>query len=133
MERRRGQWRLLVALAINALLMPLYGPLVDRQFAHSLPYHLHLYHNLQAYQLHLREAAHDDGDEHSHGSESEVVSLPAQELASPELLLLFLFLAAVLQGMAGPLPNQLVIGAAEGSLLPAQPTYIAPPRKPPRM
>jgi hypothetical protein len=131
-------WQLIAAVAIHALLLPLYGPLLDHHFAERLPFHSHLYSGGSVEHEHLAHVPHSHEHSHLPGTNSlleagaaGVVSIPSRDLASQESLLLMLFLAAV-AGFAGVLPRYQLIGPAKKLLRPVESSSILPPERPPR-
>lgn len=128
---QRGWW---LVITIHALLLPLYGPLVDHHFAERLPYHSHLYLSGTGYHSHYYDLPHHSAQTHQHDLEQTpgVVSMPAHELASQNLLLLSLFLVALADETLRPLAATQFIGLVNSAFLPVKDTVLPVPERPPR-
>jgi hypothetical protein len=136
-QQRSWQTWLWVVLTIHALLLPLYGPLVDHHFAERLPYHSHLYLAGHVDHVHLHDVPHSHehtGNEGTHHRETAgTVSVPVHELVGENLLILSLFLGVWADGVGRPFVVPHLIGLVEGGLRPVDGVYLARPEEPPRV
>jgi hypothetical protein len=132
-QKRWREW-VWIILTIHALLLPLYGPLVDHHFAELLPYHSHLYLKGAVDHTHYYDLPHRSAQMHQHDQEQTegVVSIPAHELGSLNLLLLSLVMVAQTDGVLPPLPAEGLIGLVEGAVVVAEGVFLRPAEQPPR-
>lgn len=129
---QRGWW---LVITIHALLLPLYGPLLDRHFAERLPYHNHRFLTAKVEHQHVYDHPHT----HEPASHSEVdeaagvLLIPPQELASQNALLLSLFSGTWANSLAQPPLLLHLIGLVSGELWPVKTIFLARPEEPPRL
>jgi hypothetical protein len=85
--------RLLIFLMVQAILLPVYGPWLNRHFIEWQPTHAHIYLgkiDLDHHAIQLacaRNSEHHHADEAACNGESSVVSLPNQDIAGKTLAL----------------------------------------------
>ena len=131
-------------IALQALLLPVYGPIFDHHFGERQLYHIHLYTEAGSFaHVHLYEAPHTHGHEHGRAQapfalgfsddllSDGVVSLPANDLIHHQFSSIELTLteAAALRKEGSQDERGSLI---QESLLLARSITILPPRKPPR-
>jgi hypothetical protein len=125
--------RLLIFLMVQAILLPVYGPWLNRHFSEWQPSHAHIYFgeiDLDHHAVQLactRNSEHHHADEAACKGESDVVSLPNQDVAGKTLAL-----SPPHKDASLAMKDDVLLFTFVESYVLHQILFIPPPDKPPR-
>ena len=122
----------ILLLLVQALLLPIYGPWLDREFAARQADHKHLYFgkvdpNHHAHQSHDRRASRDTHDETS----DTVINLPNLDVTNQGQVLVLSFTEILSFLLAAAQDSSLIFTLADHTIT-SQGISRAPPHQPPR-